>query len=58
MKDFHREQNDFKEAIKLIRKIAKEEFINYEESKHGEATDDAYYKIINACEDFLEERGL
>jgi hypothetical protein len=50
----HGEYGDFKEAIKLIRKIAKEEF--RKENKHKD--EDTLIAIENACLDFLEDRGL
>lgn len=45
----------FKDAIKLIRKIAHEEFRKDNETYDVE---DILINIENACLDFLEDRGL
>jgi len=56
-KDFQTQNQDFKAAIKLIRQIAEEGFYD-KNQKHEEAVENGYYEILNACQDFIEERNL
>lgn len=56
-KEIHSQNQDFKDAIRLIRKIAKEEFRDVNPDD-GLDSEDILISIENACLDFLEDRGL
>lgn len=56
-KEAQSQNKDFKEAIKLIRKIAHEEFRNVNQDDQL-SSEDILIEIENACLDFLEDRGL
>jgi hypothetical protein len=56
-KEIKSQSKDFKDAIKLIRKIAHEEFRDVNPDD-GMDTEDILISIENACLDFLEERGI
>jgi hypothetical protein len=51
------QNKDLKEAIKLIRKIAHEEFRNFNQDDQL-SSEEILIEIENACLDFLEDRGL
>lgn len=51
-------QEDFRDAIDLIRRIALETHINRCRNDINESVDDAYYDITHECQDFLEDRDL
>jgi len=48
----NRRENDFKLAIKLIKEIARED------NPYGDDEVDMYFRIVNKCQDFLEQKGI